>query len=501
MYKVLIVDDESMITMGMQALLNWEDYGFEIVATAESGEQALDFLMDNTIDLLITDILMDEMTGLELIKEAAKVQPHIKSIVLTGYQEFKYIKQSLLLGVENYLVKPVDENELVTTIQNIGQKMNAINSKNQSEQSFTLKDNTLWQFLNGEIDKHDCLERLSLYNVQFEYPFFNVSILSFENYHHTQTTKDIRNYIESNYTAACLYSPNQELLIIFEGSSEEQLFYYNQALVDYLKTEQNNTGFFYLSMGKSVNTMEGIEDSFTNAIECSLLELYSHPNVLISERFVVDKQDELKKQQAFKDDIVKQLLQPDGDSIKVIDDFFQDLIKHSKYISPQVARRYTFDFISCIHYSLKTDDLSYYTASVEKIAYSQDVGQLKEILKEYCHELMLSIHQQTSERSPIVQNVLDYIHTHYNKGISLKTLGQQFHVNAIYLGQLFQKELGVVFSEYLNRYRLEKAKELLKTTHYRAGEIGIIVGYSDTTYFYKQFKKNVGATPSKWRKI
>ncbi|WP_182200308.1 response regulator transcription factor [Paraliobacillus salinarum] len=499
MYKVLIVDDETIITAGMKALLDWEDYGFEIVATADSGEQALEFIENNTIDLLITDILMDRMTGLELIKKAIEIQPQMKSIVLTGYQEFKYIKKSLLLGVENYLVKPVDEVELIATLQNIGQKMNVINDKNEAEHSFTLKDNALWQFLNGEIDKHDCLERLSLYNVTFNQPYFNVSILSFENYQNTETKHAIRNYIYSNYTADCLYSPNQELIIIFEGLNEEQLYSDNQTLVNDLKTGELKTGLFYLSMGEPVSQMETIVDSFTNAIENSLLELYSQPNVLISSRFVVNKQRELKEQQVLKDEIVKQMLNREGEPLNVIDTFFQYLVHHSKYISPQVARRYTFDFISYIHYSLKTDDISYYTASVEKISYSQDVNQLKEILKEYCYELMLSIHEQKSERSPIVQNVLDFIHAHYNEGISLKTLGQQFHVNAIYLGQLFQKELGIVFSEYLNRYRLEKAKELLKTTHYRAGEIGIIVGYSDTTYFYKQFKKNVGATPSQWR--
>ena len=188
-------------------------------------------------------------------------------------------------------------------------------------------------------------------------------------------------------------------------------------------------------------------------------------------------------------------------SLQRIDSYFQDLTKKSTFISPPAAKKYTFDLISYIHYSLQPNDLSYYTAAVERIVYSSDIDQMKAILKEYCQELIFSIHNQVNMRSPIVQNVLDYIHAHYDQGISLKTLGQQFHVNAIYLGQLFQKEVGVVFSEYLNRYRLEKAKELLKTTHYRAGEIGKKVGYSDTTYFYKQFRKTVGTTPSEWRKI
>ena len=501
MYKILLVDDEPLITKGLTALLDWEDYGFEIAYTAESGEEALAYLKENPIEILITDILMGEMSGLELIRETKKIQSQIKCIVLTGYQEFDFIKQGLLLGIENYLVKPVDEEELLTTCQNVGQKLNAVPAADHTQETTTLQDNTLWRFINGEIEKSDCLERLALYNIQFNQPYYNVSILNFEHYHLAEISKDVRNFIEEHYSATCLYSPNQEIIIIFGSTSEEELFTWNQSLVNQLRDGQKGTGIFYLSMGKPVKTIDGFEASFSCAREYSLLQLYSEPNVLISDKLSIDKQDELKKQQEFKENIVKHLVKADEETLQMVDLFFQELTKKKFFISLQVAKKYTFDLISYIHYSLQPEDLSHYTEAVERIVYSSDVNQMKAILKEYCNGLILSINNQVNMRSPIVQNVLSYIHAHYDQGISLKTLGQQFHVNAIYLGQLFQKEVRVVFSEYLNRYRLEKAKELLKTTHYRAGEIGKKVGYSDTTYFYKQFKKNVGTTPSEWRKI
>ena len=501
MYKVLLVDDEPLITKGLTALLDWEDYGFEIAYTAESGEEALAYLKENPIEILITDILMGEMSGLELIRETKKIQPQIKCIVLTGYQEFGFIKEGLLLGIENYLVKPVDEEELLTTIQNVGQKLITVPGTDHTQETTTLKDNTLWRFINGEIEKSDCLERLALYNIQFNQPYYNVSILNFEHYHMAEVSNDVRNFIEEHYSATCLYSPNQEIIIIFGSTNEEELFTWNQSLVNQLRDGKRKTGIFYLSMGKPVKTIDAFEESFTCAREYSLLQLYSESNVLISDRLEIDKQDELKKQHEFKENIIKHLVKADEETLQIINLFFKELTKKTKYISPQVVKKYTFDLISYIHYSLQQDDLSHYTAAVERMVYSSDVNQMKSILKEYCNGLILSINNQVNMRSPIVQNVLSYIHAHYDQGISLKTLGQQFHVNAIYLGQLFQKEVRVVFSEYLNRYRLEKAKELLKTTHYRAGEIGKKVGYSDTTYFYKQFKKNVGTTPSEWRKI
>jgi two-component system, response regulator YesN len=501
MFKVLLADDEPIITKGLSAILDWEDYGFEIVHTAESGEEALSYIKQYPIDILITDILMGEMSGLDLIQEVTSVRSEIKSIVLTGYQEFEFIKRGLLLGIENYLVKPVDEEELLKTLQAVGRKLKAEAAGGPPQEATTLLDNTLWSFLTGEIDRRDCLERLALYNIEFNQPFYNVSILNIEHYHMSEVVKDVRDLIEENYPALCLYSPNQEIVIIFGGESEEELVKQNQRLVDNLRNQQRGTGLFYLAMGKPVRVMDELEESLMMAREHSSLQLYSEPNVLISDKQVFDRHEGLKRQQEFKENVVKRLMNAEEESLELIDLFFKELTEKSKIISPQVAKKYTFDLISYIHYSLQPDDLSLYTAVVERIVYSSDIGQMRAILMEYCYELILTIHNHVHLRSPIVQNVLQYIHAHYDQGLSLKTLGQQFHVNAIYLGQLFQKEVGVVFSEYLNRYRLEKAKELLKTTHYRAGDIGKKVGYSDTTYFYKQFKKIIGTTPSEWRKI
>ncbi len=501
MFRVLLADDEPIITRGLSAILDWEDYGFEIVHTAESGEEALSYIRQNPIDILITDILMGEMSGLDLIQEVNAIRPEVKSIVLTGYQEFEYIKRGLLLGIENYLVKPVDEEELLKTLKSIGGKLKNGAGDGRTQEATTMLENTLWSFLTGEIDRHDCLERLELYNIEFNQPFYNVSILNIEHYLMSEVVEDIRNFIEEQYLAHTLYSPNQEIVIIFGGVSEKELVKQNQRLVEDLENSQRGTGLFYLAMGKPVRVIDELEESLTTAREYSSLQLYTEPNVLISNKQALSRHEELKRLQELKGNIVKKLVNAEEESLELIDLFFDELTETSNIISPQVVKKYAFDLISYINYSLQPEDLSLYTAVVEKIVYSSDIRLMRAILKEYCFELILTIHNHVHLRSPIVQNVLQYIHTHYDQGLSLKTLGQQFHVNAIYLGQLFQKEVGVVFSEYLNRYRLEKAKELLKTTHFRAGDIGKNVGYSDTTYFYKQFKKIVGTTPSEWRKI
>src|SRR5699024_5347830 len=150
LYKVLLVDDEPLITEGLQALVDWEDYGFEVVQRLENGQEALAYLERNEIDLLVTDIVMPKKTGLELIAEVQKINPTIKTIILSGYEEFDYIKKGIALGIENYLIKPVDEDELVQTIKGIGDTLSD-NREQLLEAEDVLKENTIWRLLRNEI--------------------------------------------------------------------------------------------------------------------------------------------------------------------------------------------------------------------------------------------------------------------------------------------------------------------------------------------------------------
>lgn len=492
----MLVDDEPLITKGLEALLDWEDYGFEIVHIAEDGEEALEYLKEHPIHLLVTDILMPKRTGLSLIEEAKKIQPQLKCIVLSGYQEFDYVKKGMVLGIENYLLKPVDEEELLKTVQAVSIKLSTAHDENA--EFTTLKDNILWRLLNGEIQKNEWHERLSLYGMNFSQPFYCVSILEYERENDKHISKSLRAQIEENYPATCLHSPDQELLIIFDSDDEEKLYDYNQQLADFLK--ESETGKFYLSMGKVAESMDELEESYLEARELSLYQITIEPNSLISDRVSFDRQGLLSVQQSFQEGMAKRILRSKEEAFVGIDLFYQTLMQQ-EFVAPAVARKYTIDIISYIHHSIRDVKHYHHTGAIEKVVFAVDIEQMREILSDYCSELIDTIDNRQENRSPIVQNVLEYMHAHYDEELSLKTLSQRFHVNPIYLGQLFQKEIGVVFSEYINRYRLEKAKELLKTTHLRAGEIGKKVGYADTAYFYKQFKKNVGATPTEWRNL
>lgn len=124
MYNVLLVDDEKLILEGLKNIIDWEELNLKISDTAENGEEALSKFKQNPADIVITDIMMPKMNGLNLIKEIKAIDNNIKFIILSGYDDFCYTKQAIKLNIENYILKPINEDELLETLKNTILKLN-----------------------------------------------------------------------------------------------------------------------------------------------------------------------------------------------------------------------------------------------------------------------------------------------------------------------------------------------------------------------------------------
>ncbi len=179
MYKVFIVDDEPFIIEGLYDILDWASFGLEIVGHAENGRQALEALASIPADLLITDISMPVMDGLSLIAEARKLHQELKVIILSGFNEFDYLKEGMKLGIENYLLKPINVEELESTLRNTVEKMNSMKS-DELYDAFDmqiLKDNTLYRWLTGQIGEAEFRERADLLGLDLMKPYLIVAVI------------------------------------------------------------------------------------------------------------------------------------------------------------------------------------------------------------------------------------------------------------------------------------------------------------------------------------
>ncbi|EFR96324.1 Uncharacterized response regulatory protein SA0215 [Listeria ivanovii subsp. londoniensis] len=165
MIKIVLVDDEPLIVKGLESIMPEFEQEIEVVGTAQNGAVALEKYGDQEVDVLLTDIQMPVMNGLELIDEWKKRQPSTKMVVLSGFEDFHYIKRGLSAGIENYLLKPLNEQELKETLIQIEKKQVTDKVIPKEEAYYILRDNTIWRWLHLRINKEEWEERLALYDM------------------------------------------------------------------------------------------------------------------------------------------------------------------------------------------------------------------------------------------------------------------------------------------------------------------------------------------------
>lgn len=362
MYKLMFVDDEKLILDGLKYILDWNSMDIEIVHEAKNGKDALEKFKEDPVDIVITDINMPIMSGLTLINEIKKINKDVSFIVLSGYDEFSYAQQAITLGVENYILKPIDDMELEETIKKICKK------KLESEKNNNLEEQ-LNKLLSNETSTNDKYEKLS-----FEEEIDRLHKLIIE--------KDRLKIIE-----------------------------YLETLFD--KKELSTKNIFDLSV--------------------KIFLLIDK----ISYEFKIDKN-------VGEDSLISNI-------IKLFNEKSRENIKY---------------FII-----LEVDNL------------------------------LKVMNSNTEKFSPVIQQIVRKVKEYYYEELSLKVLANDFNINSSYLGQLFTKEVGMSFSDYLNKEKNSKAKELILNTNMKINDIAKQVGYADTSYFYRKFKKYYGVSPAMLREL
>ncbi|WP_394863070.1 response regulator, partial [Paraclostridium bifermentans] len=176
MYKLYLLDDEPFILEGLKYIIDWEEYGFDVVGTSSNGEDGFNFIKNEDVDLIITDIMMPKMTGLELISNLKKINHNAKFIVLSAFQEFQYAKEAISMGAENYLTKPIDEDELIQTIEGVKKKIEKIKLEKVDTKIF--KNDLILKLICNK-NNDGVLDRLRLEGVNLNYKNLCVVILEF----------------------------------------------------------------------------------------------------------------------------------------------------------------------------------------------------------------------------------------------------------------------------------------------------------------------------------
>ncbi|BBH21950.1 DNA-binding response regulator [Paenibacillus baekrokdamisoli] len=504
MYRVFIVDDEPFIIEGLYDIIDWAGLGLEIVGHAENGRKALEAMKQTLVDILITDISMPVMDGLELIHLVREFHEELKVIVLSGFNEFSYLKEGMRLGIENYLLKPINVEELRSTLINVVDKLDSFKEGQMIAEFNTqiLKDNTLHRWLTHQIGESEFVERADLLHIEFNHPYMAAAVLRLEK-DHAEVFELIGKQLKNNRSLTLFRDIDGDLIVLAvmdDVSKGREVFL--QVMKDIQEKLVN-----YRPLRISIGSVECLPDqaaaSYRNAKKTQdyfwiypELELMDYGELPIRQE--LDQVDFTLDWAVY----VKTLISKDKDSLhqQIKSDFSR--IQTLSGVMPHDIQNVALEMIVRFKVELKAirhtdDDPELFYEAFQRVRAAETIDELSETIQDVAD---MTVDFLISDvKSPVVQQVLNRIDKAYAEELSLKMLGIQYNIHPVYLGQLFHKETGQTFTEFINKYRIDKAKELLTTTNLKVHEIARNVGYWETGYFYKQFKKYVGISPTDYK--
>ncbi|WP_170074937.1 response regulator transcription factor [Paraclostridium dentum] len=491
MYKLYLLDDEPFILEGLKYIIDWEEYGFDVVGTSSNGEDGFNFIKNEDVDLIITDIMMPKMTGLELISNLKKINHNAKFIVLSAFQEFQYAKEAISMGAENYLTKPIDEDELIQTIEGVKKKIEKIKLEKVDTKIF--KNDLILKLICNK-NNDGVLDRLRLEGVNLNYKNLCVVILEFAE--GGNINNHILNYIDNLNYEYCVNLQNQILIIMDKESINKDTL---RNLKDDLSSITNEQ--IYISRGKYVDSIDNLNCSYQSAKDIHEYKLV-YPNISWIREYK-EKSYNLENIDYIDFDNLKKLLlnKDNKESLNYIESIFSKLKKDENLTVKQIKTKSIEVFLNVYNYFNDSKIIKGLDLYLEKVINSVNLDQIQLELNNMIKHRQSKLEETDDSISPIILKLLRNIEENYSKDLNLKEISETYNINSIYLGQLFQKETGILFSDYLNNFRVNKAKNLLVETSLKAAEIGELVGYANKNYFYRKFKDIVGITPSEWRKI
>ncbi len=522
MYKVFLVDDEPFILDGLKTILNWKEYGFEIAGQALDGLDALNAPEIDQADIVITDITMPGLDGLTLIQKLKARKPSTKYIILSGYNEFEFVKQAITLGIENYLLKPINVKELLLTLANTLEKLEYIRYReiNEMRANNILRDNILYRWVTDRINPMELRERASILQLSLDHPVYGASIIKvspdeqeadgnapdtwascFSEIYDLCSTILVQNQFQqcfSNYDGEIIFIYGASVGTGAQSIMLEKLENVRQTIMERYSID------FFITVGDFQTGFMNLHKSYSNAKSMQEYRL-----VYASKKIYLYDEENRNQSAGSLSPIdhrkcAKLIAERDKTALyQYIDEVFNHVTSFP-LITPYTLLNHCIELIIAINTASENLGHSHslnggYWELFRSIAGLTSIDLLKNRIKEVADMAIHNLAAGEEKMSPVIRQVLGFINEHYTDEFSLKTLGYELNINPVYLGQLFQKETGALFNDYVNKLRMQKAMQLLLNTNLKAIDVSRKVGFTDPNYFFRQFKKYLGVSPTDFR--
>lgn len=518
MFKVLVVDDEQYVRKGIINLIDWNSLSYIICDEAENGLEALKLIEALSPDLVIVDIRMPLCDGLELIRrvrEMGKHQPEF--IVVSGYHDFTYAQQALRYHVSDYILKPVDEEELIKALTKTALQLT-------EKQLLSLAhdkplDNSLLDTLINGVQNENALAQIS---VQLHMPIDENYYYSLIECHDPKVTdssykqlliEKLSNHAKNSLDWTCLKFHVQDerfIGVVIHEEFDSNTAYSSTAelgalLKQWLELQMSCDISLYI--GERVNRLDKLAESYKQSLEainhkyaeCSK-GIISYQDIKEKPLYYFDLPNELysKLLLNIEEGNIEQLLE--------LTEYIFAKFEEERYAPNAVQNALTRMTISIINTvrqmngdETNIDEIQ--TALTWSKSFTHPL-HTKKFFKEFFEKAARYIFElRGASAKGSIEKVKQYIDSHFTENINLKSIAAKFYLNSVYLGQLFRKNYGTYFNDYLLTLRIDLAKKLLRTTDLRMYEIAEQVGFQNADYFVTQFEKKEKLTPTDYRNL
>lgn len=504
MFKVMIVDDKKNIVEGMKTLIQWEKYGYQIVETVRSAKVAAEILENKEIDLCITDIRMPGMSGMELIEQSNKVSPNTKFIILSGYDEFEYAKLALEYHVCGYLLKPVDEEELISILRRVREEIE--NQKKSQDQHFwqMVRECLLDRHIVAEENVDGRTEDLRYISLKFkEKKILSSHTLRVENPQFTQWVSELEEILEKNAFDYVSKSINEREIVLNVKKYNNGIKGFMHSLKSILSNDSSENIIVFV--GKRAEQISQIKSS-RESVNFLLNVMFYEPDrkIFLYEDFENAEFSDFILENDLISECITAIKIKDEENINlVVEKLFTQIKKEKIKIQSVFMYVYNIIFLMGNYVIEKGGDVSkclYKWSLIEKNSLP-DLDMLQECFLEIAYEMRAMVLELKDKNIlGTVGIMLDYINENYNDvNLNLQWLSRKYHITSSYLGRVFKQKFHMSFNKYLTKIRIEKAKELLQKTDYKVYEIARMVGYNDPNYFHVKFTEMEKITPAKYR--
>lgn len=522
MVTAIIADDEKNICILLKKLVNWDQLGIQLIGEYYNGKDLFSAIIRDQPDIVVTDILMPEMTGLDIVKNCNARGLDTVFLLISGHAEFEYVHMAIQYGVENYLLKPINQQELERNLEQICSRLNekVMSIQNNIELVEKLQvsmEIISQQFLNSFLFSPDSIELDNIeqinerYQLHFHDGWFRILTIKpdfkmkYNGDQYKQVLRQILKFVLPNmkneFFQVLGMQTSYHVILLINYKEEKEAAIQIRKIMD----EVQNHFYYYceVTFGISSKTTDLFRVSLKEAchaelcrtvIGCGKIIDYSGLSYFsqnIPENIYLEKYKnymEVKNRKNLGELFLeiegwckKPNINPESiyDLLKLMGEILTELIEKEIPDWDKKERDYLLK-LNC------ATTLEKMVSSMREITYSYLENQQKlELVKEIKH----------------IAIAKEYVLNHLDENITLNDIAEIVYMNPTYFSTLFKKETGQNFSDYLVEQKILKAKELLKDLSLSISEIGSMVGYQNSRYFSKVFLKGVGIKPSEYRRL